>query len=664
MSVSSSIEPEDLAREAVPGIRLLPLVHGRVEWSGIVRSTLAALNPAALAVELPVHLREPALQAVRRLPRISVVLSDIGTTEPLLWIVSPGDPMVEAMRWALGKERSVFFIDPDLPCGEQHRDAVPDPYLLWSLGPQSFVNLLERAPATAGDLQRERGMAANLQEILRRETIEGELLCLVGAGHVSRLADLLLQPAAHPLARPLRREVELRNLHPESLTGLLPDPPLAHAIWEVVRDGAPPRGARLDRTVSRPVSVVRHGLRLISGEGEADERQRRRELVDYAARSSSRALGGQETPDRRALGRAVWKVATESYRAQTRETVQPWQRRLFFDFATRYARLQGLLTPGLFEWVVAARGVADDNLAWEVFDAARTYPWQEVQGEIPTARLDGEELDLGTRRVRFRRRFLRQKRRSWQLPVRRRPQPQDAETWLQQGLDSVGWCSYPAEDLIIEDYARFLQQRAVSVVSAERTRVEPFTTGMLDGLDLRETLLNFHQERIYVREWGRAPGAAGAVVVIFDRDPGDERFPFRMTWIGEHEQESDMSFYSTDPKDQVVGPGILRATYGGFMMSMPRGRQFDVWSDPDYRWARGKAEVLSMAAADYSRERIVVHVAESPPSNRLKRYAAFQDKRFVHIPLASLSPVTLRTIRVVHLLSGRDKRSEAKSYIW
>jgi hypothetical protein len=71
-----------------------------------------------------------------------------------------------------------------------------------------------------------------------------------------------------------------------------------------------------------------------------------------------------------------------------------------------------------------------------------------------------------------------------------------------------------------------------------------------------------------------------------------------------------------------------------------------------------------MAAADYSRGRIVVHVAQSPPSNRLKRYAAFQGKRFVHIPLASLSPVTLRKIRVVHLLSSRDKRAEAKSYIW
>ena len=44
-----------------------------------------------------------------------------------------------------------------------------------------------------------------------------------------------------------------------------------------------------------------------------------------------------------------------------------------------------------------------------------------------------------------------------------------------------------------------------------------------------------------------------------------------MTWQGEHTQESDMAFYSTDPYEQLVGPGIIRAEYGGFLMSIRRG---------------------------------------------------------------------------------------------
>lgn len=125
-----------------------------------------------------------------------------------------------------------------------------------------------------------------------------------------------------------------------------------------------------------------------------------------------------------------------------------------------------------------------------------------------------------------------------------------------------------------------------------------------------------------------------------------------------------MAFYATDPAEQVVGPGILRATYGGFLLTLPRGRLLDVWTDPDYRFARDKAEVLTMAAIDYSMDKHVVHVAAAAPREALKRYAAAQSKRLVHVPLASLGPVTLKKIRVVHILAGKEKRAIARDYVW
>ena len=242
-------------------------------------------------------------------------------------------------------------------------------------------------------------------------------------------------------------------------------------------------------------------------------------------------------------------------------------------------------------------------------------------------------------------------------------QAESPEDWL-RAFDSSGLCSYPPEDLVVEDYGRFLQKKALSVLSAERKRTEPFTSSLLDGVDVRETLRNVHEDRIYVEEKGRVPGDAGSVVVVFDRDLDNERYPFAMTWLGEHDQESDMAFYATNPADQVVGPGMMRATYGGFVLTQPRGRLFDVWSDDDYRFARGKAEVLLMAAVDYSLEKIVVHLAAEPPAERLRRYAAAQGKQILHIPLASLSPLSLKKIRVLHILAGHDKRAIAKDYIW
>ena len=74
-----------------------------------------------------------------------------------------------------------------------------------------------------------------------------------------------------------------------------------------------------------------------------------------------------------------------------------------------------------------------------------------------------------------------------------------------------------------------------------------------------------------------------------------------------------MAFYSTRPEHGIVGPGICRCEYGGFLMSYPPRRLVDVWADPDYRLAESKAERLLLAALDYSQDRVVVHVAARPP---------------------------------------------------
>jgi hypothetical protein len=420
----------------------------------------------------------------------------------------------------------------------------------------------------------------------------------------------------------------------------------------------------LEATVSPRVERVVRGFRVIAAGGEGDARARCKAVVDWSARrcllDAPWSIG---VVDRRRLGAALWTLASASYKEQTDLGTSFWQRRMYADFAGRMSRVQGHLVPGLYEWTVAARGVADDNLAWEIFDIARTYPWQREEAGIPTTRIDGELLRWGTRSLRFRRRFFRIKQRPLAVPVRQHPRPENPEDWT-EGIEADAICSYPPEDVVVEDYGRFLQHRAVSNLAAETRRTEPFATGMLDGIDLRETMLNWHEARVYVREDGTTPGRAGSVIVIFDTDLDGGGFPYLMTWLGEHEQESDMAFYSTDPRRHVVGPGIMRATYGGFMLTYPPGRVYDVWRDPDYRAARSKAEVLTMAAIDYSREKLIVHTSPRPPSRPMCSWADRQGKRLVHVPIGSLSPVSVRSLRTVHILAGRSTRAVARDYVW
>lgn len=653
-----------IAPEAVPGIRILPVLHDRVDFGSLVARLLAGLDPAIVAVELPTTLAEAVRLAIARLPRLSAVISEEPGDDAMVWIVAPGDPMVEVLRWAAERDRGTLLIDPDVRYHGRHRDPFPDPHAMYGLGPEAFVEITRRVasaqPRDETDDLRERGMAYHLQRAA--SGADGPILALVGAAHATRVAHLLGGPTAPPLARQQRTSVLVRNLHPDDLAAVLRDPPLAHAIHEHLRSPELPQAPPFQHTVSNRIELIRDGLRVISGEPIADAAERAHAVATWAAHHAHRVVeDGGRAVDRDALGAVVWRVAASSWEEQTKTAPLPWQRSLFFDFARRYARIQGLLVPGLYEWVVAARGVGDDNFAWEAFAAARCYPWQEPTAEIETVRVDGEMLDLGTRSVRFRRRFFKVKRRL--IPVRARPSPDDPADWL-RAFDASGICSFPPEDVVVEDYGRYLQQKAVGILSAERRHSEPFTTSMLDGIDLRETLLRWHEGRIWVTEKGRAPGRAGAVVAVFDEDPDGTSYPYLLSWLGEHQQESDMAFYSTDPTQQIVGPGIMRATYGGFMLSTPPGRLYDVWRDPDYRLARSKAEVLTMAAIDYSREKLVVHLASSPPPDRLKAYAGRQGKHVVHIPMGSVSPITVRKIRVVHILAGHDKREIAKDYVW
>ncbi len=66
-----------------------------------------------------------------------------------------------------------------------------------------------------------------------------------------------------------------------------------------------------------------------------------------------------------------------------------------------------------------------------------------------------------------------------------------------------------------------------------------------------------------MQECTTVKGSVDSLVVIYDED--ESKYPYTITWLGEHHQESDMAFYATNPEDRTVGPGIQKAIYGGFL---------------------------------------------------------------------------------------------------
>ena len=648
-------------------IHALPILHYKMEFAALVRAAFAAVRPDCIALELPPTLEEPFLRAVRRLPQNSVVMYESsvaplpdgkkGEKQTIYLIVESADALCEGARLATEHEIPVAFIDLDLDHYPCHEEPFPDSYAVQRLGPAPYYQAFcdaDAAPPGKDDLRREQGMAWHLQQLAKTHQ---RILFVCGMAHLERVQEFYAHPLTRPLERIKREGIRVMNLHPDSCREIMGEPPFLSALYEMHRGDLPPEPI--------PTASLRRSFGafelLAGGKKEIPEEEALREALH---RSVHHVAKPGEMIDRQRVLLRLFQEAGRHYRQESGEPVHLWQRRAFFRYVRNLALVDGMLMPDLFSQLAAARGCLDDTFAHAYWRLATFSPWQKDHAEIPTIRLRPEDLRSGQRVIRFRPRPLREGRKGLaSLPFLKRKKEKRPGEWL-QGFDNPSLCSFPPEDLVIEQYGTFLKKKGTLQLSQEQHRTEPFTTSLLDGIDLRETLRNLHEGRIYVRENGRVKGGVGGVVVIFDEDQAGKKFPYLMTWLGEHAQESDMAFYSTAPEEHVVGPGICRCEYGGLLLSSPPRRMQDVWSDRDYAFARSKAERLLLAALDYSRERHIVYVAARPPRSIFRGIAARLERKIIHIPLGSLSPVKLKKLRVFHVLFGYDKREIAKDYVW
>lgn len=606
------MEFEDLLKHAGSlrrgNLRFLPVAAGRMEFAAEVRRAILEERPGVVAVEMPVTLEAGFLRAVARLPELSVlVYPDPADAEQAVYVpVEPADPFTEAVRTAVEIGAKVVFLDPALAERPHLPDRYPDPYSLTHVGFDRYieayrVNPQPRSPEVE---QHAAGVAWKLQGM----NPMSKAVAVVSLNLLDPVLDAYEVPQPEPRGAPRSIPVELINPHPDCLAEITTEYPWL--AWRYEES----RGA------------------------------------------------GAGAPDRRRVQLEVFREAERGQEKNAGEKVEHWQRRLLARYTRNLALTAGDLTAGIFDLTVAARSVVDDNYGWEVWNAANAYPPQRAESDIETLNLSGEQIWRDTRRIRLRRRLPRPKQRLRPANLKLRKKEKTPGEWARQ-FDGEAICSYPPEDLVVEDYGRFLKRKAKSVLSEERSRVEPFTTSLLDGIDLRETIRNWHEQKIYVRQLGRVSGDAGSIVVIFDEDP-EGRYDYHTTWLGEHQDESDMAFYSTNPFEHLVGPGIGRAEYGGFLMSYPPRRMIDVWTDPDYDFAETRPERLLLAALDYSVERHVVYVAAKPPRSVFRSIASRFGRNIVYIPIGQLSPQKLKRVRVVHVLDSYARRLEAKEYLW
>lgn len=596
-----------------PKIRALPIIHGSGDFAIRVREELLARPYDCVALPLPPSFREDVEAAVEALPAISAVVQRDAEGDGFSYVpIDPCQGVIAAIRTARGERIHREFIDRETPHFEPRTAVFPDPYALKSVSPEGFAAAILPTippPSPGQHAGRIAWMAHRLHEL------EGRyrsilLVCSLLDWPWIRDAYRRGSPVEEP--EPFFAPIATHPVDPKTLMFLLGELPFLTALYE--------RG-RIELTPDDNLSV--DGVK---------------EMVLQA---------------RDRLKETLPKVA---------ERITPQLLSVYFRYVRNLSLIERRLTPDLYSLVVAARQTAGDDFALAIAEVAREYPHVSADGE-PALRMGIGRADVpgwGTGPMVSR---LPGQALTWRsCELRPRPKRDEQTRWKHR-WNPYGMCSWPPEDDRIESFQRHVRDQARAILGADLARSEKFTTSVMDGLDLRETLRHWHTGDLYVKILPPSRGSIEAVAFLFDV-PADPRvYTGRSTWYVEHPEESTLAYFATDPMKNLVGPGIARAEYGGALFLFPPRAIPDIWTDPRLDLADTLEERLLAAAFLHSRDRHVAVVSPNPPSASWRRLARRHGRKIVHLPLKRFGGQLVRRLRQFHVLNGKTVRSYAADFI-
>jgi hypothetical protein len=602
-----------------PRIRVLPIIHGSGDFAIRVREELLARPYDCLAVPLPPSFQDDVEAAIEELPRISIVTQldvDDDESEGTTFSYVPIDPcqgVIAGLRTAMGERIARAFIDLETPRFERSSAVFPDPYALKRVSPEGFAAAVLPAippPSPGQHADRIAHMAGRLR------VLEGKyksILFVCSLMDWPWVRDAYMRHLEGPDVEPFYTVIQTHPVEPRTLIFALGELPFVTGLYE--------RGRR-ELTPDDNLSV--DGVK---------------EMV-LAARDH--------------LKDKLPKVA---------KRVTPQLLSIYFRYVRNLALMDRRLTPDLYSLVVAAKQTAGDDFALAIAETARDYPYTEDRPDEPpiTMGIDRAEVpgwDVATMVSRLPGQSL-----SWRnCELRPKPLERDKKAWRQK-WDPYGMCSWPPEDDRIESFHRHVRDQARAILGSDLARSEKFTSSVMDGIDIRETLRNWHQGDLYVKVIPPSRGSVEVVVFLFDVPADPEVYINRATWYAEHSEESTLAFFATDPMSNLVGPGIAQAEYGGALFLFPPRPVPDIWSDPRLDFAETLEDRLLAAAFLHSRERHVAVVSPRPPLASWRRLARRYGKAIVPLPLNRFGGQMIERLRRFHVLNGKHVRSYARDFI-
>ena len=357
------------------------------------------------------------------------------------------------------------------------------------------------------------------------------------------------------------------------------------------------------------------------------------------------------------------KIFTQKHRLRYHNlTSQTFQ--TYLQYARNLTLIENRLTPDLYTLITIAKQISGDPFAIAVLEAAREYPFQVLESTSiePLALGIDKAVDSDNTPMNMKNR-LSENQIEWRgINLKPEPNIKKQAQW-KYNWNPYGQCSWPPEDDQIESFNTHVREQSKLLLSNDLARSEKFIYSIKDGVDMRDTLRHWHEGDIYVKEIPASRGRIEIVVFIFDIEPNPNNYQWCQTWYAEHNKESTLCFFATDYMNDMVGPGVGRATYGGCMMIYPPRPIPDIWKDPRIHMGKTLEEKLLEAAFFHSQEKYITVVTPCLPKSNWRKISRKYHKSIIHIPLKRFSNQTIEKVRRFHVLNGKQIRSFAKHFI-
>ncbi|HEX3020651.1 MAG TPA: hypothetical protein VHP36_10135 [Chitinispirillaceae bacterium] len=595
-------------------ITIIPYLHGSIFFARYVRSLFLKQHYDCVAVDIPSVFQEHLKDAIDKLPFISAIAAKTISDSCFYFPVDPCDAAIEAVRQSLQNYKPYFCIGSPHIKAPGALPALPDPYAGTRLGFDLYSSLCLKAIGNP-----ENGSIADLDgqfiasQIHELRTRFKKILILVHFRTFVRTVSHFFKEKTCNLKFDFQENCIISS-------GLVNPDHLYFALGE---------------------------LPFITGKYE-------KERHDIFAEPFNEIETIKD----------LFRETRDDYFDQKENIISlsPVRLQAALTFLRNITVMSERLMPSLLDIVESAKGVGGNAFAIRILKSARFYPYISVENNSKAIGIGIDQINVPEWGILNAINLFRDFEFQWRT-ISIKPDPSfERRNKYRFTWNPYGMCSHIPEDVRIERFNAYIRQKTIRILVEDFIRNEKFSSSIKDGIDIRETLRNWHTGDIYVKEIPPSKGKIDTVVIVFD-DCNDEKYSHCTTWYAEHQQESTLSFYATDPFENLIGPGIAECNYGGLALLYPPRHIPNIFELSRNMELPNLATKLTLGALLFSNEHVVAYIAQKKPGAFLRNQASKYKKHLLWIPLNTFSNETLRRLRKFHILNGKTVRSWAGRFI-